>query len=434
MSSLHAESPRTSAAPLPRQPRRPEDTGLDWSFLVELLAKLLYVRGQLRLPDISAEVRLAPGVLDPLLQFMRSERLCEVVRQGETEGGMVYTLTDLGRDRARDYLARSQYVGPAPVPLQAYVEQVRQQSVFGMGVLRERLREAFHGIVIRQHLLDQFGAAMNSGRAIFIYGPAGSGKTFIAERLVDLLTDHVAVPHAIAVDNEVIQVFDAVVHRPAPHVRQSQGVLDLGALHDGRWVSCHRPVVLAGAELTLDMVDLQFDSKARFYQAPPQVKANNGLFIVDDLGRQLVSPRDLMNRWIVPLDRRVDFLALHTGKKFSIPFDVIVVFSSNLPPSKLADDAFLRRLGYKIHVGALDETEYRDIFTQVCQESGIPFDDAGYRYVLEELHVRHDKPLLACYPRDLLHQVRDIARFNGTAPVLSKELLDWSWNNYFTQE
>jgi hypothetical protein len=357
-----------------------------------------------------------------------------MVRRGETEGAMAYNLTDIGRSRAQDFLQRSQYAGPAPVSLEAYISQVEKQSIVDMGVTREKLNQAFSGIVIKQQLLNQFGAAMNSGRAIFVYGPAGSGKTYISERLVGLLSGSVAIPYAIEVDNEVIQVFDPVVHEPVLVQGPKPSVLDRGRSDDGRWVLCRRPVVLTGAELTLAMVDLEFDHKARFYQAPPQVKANNGLFIVDDLGRQLVSPQDLMNRWIVPLDRRVDYLALHTGKKFQIPFDVIVVFSSNIQPSKLADEAFLRRLGYKIFVGPLDEAEYRGIFMQVCAQTRVPFVEDGYRYVLEELHGKKGKTLLACHPRDILCQVRDIARFNGVPPELSRELLDWAWDNYFARD
>lgn len=421
-------------SPLPSMPQRVEDAGLDFSFLVELLAKVLYVRGQLRLPDLAAHVKLPPCVLEPLLTFMRTERLCEMVRRGETEGAIAYNLTDIGRSRAQDFLQRSQYAGPAPVSLKAYVSQVDKQSIVDMGVTREKLNQAFSGIVIKQQLLNQFGAAMNSGRAIFVYGPAGSGKTYISERLVGLLSGSVAIPHAIEVDNEVIQVFDPVVHEPVAVQGLKPSVLDRGRSDDGRWVLCRRPVVLTGAELTLAMVDLEFDHKARFYQAPPQVKANNGLFIVDDLGRQLVTPQDLMNRWIVPLDRRVDYLALHTGKKFQIPFDVIVVFSSNIQPSKLADEAFLRRLGYKIFVGPLDEAEYRRIFMQVCEQTRIPFVEDGYRHVLEELHGKKGKPLLACHPRDILCQVRDIARFNGVPSELSRELLNWAWDNYFARD
>ncbi|MDR3390402.1 MAG: ATP-binding protein [Sulfuriferula sp.] len=420
---------------LPRQPYTVEETGLGFLFLVELLVKILFLRGQLRLLDLAQHSKLSVGVLEPLLAFMRTERLCEVTRSSETETSTIYNLTELGRLRAQDFLQKSQYAGAAPVSLNAYIDQVHQQSIATMRVTREKLAQAFSGLIVKQSILKQFGAAMNSGRAIFIYGPAGSGKTFIAEHLVGLLSDEVAIPHAIVVDNEVIQIFDPLTHTPA--LPLNEGVvleLDRRKSCDNRWVLCHRPVIKTGGELSLSMLDLDFDESARFYQAPPQVKANNGLLIIDDLGRQLTPAIDIMNRWIVPLDRHVDYLALHTGKKFILPFDVIVVFSTNMPPSKLADDAFLRRLGYKIYVGPLDEGEYRAIARQVCDELQIPYDEEGISYLLRELHYKTGKPLNACIPRDILEQVRDIARYEGIAPKLSEELLDWAWNNYFTHD
>ncbi|WP_231480708.1 ATP-binding protein [Thiomonas sp. FB-Cd] len=429
-----APSPATAPAPvsvLPPAVRRVQDTGVSEALLLELMVKVLYLRGQMRLPELSAHVCLPATVLEALLGFLRSERLCEMSRRGETDAAMAFNLTELGRNRARDFLRRSQYAGPAPVGLEAYVAQVRHQSVKSMRVTQPQLQVAFRGVVIRPQITEQFGAAMNSGRAIFVYGPPGSGKTYVSELLVRLLSGHVAIPHAVAVDNEIMQIYDPMVHcavdEPLPH----QG-LDRGTGRDLRWVACERPVVRTGAELTLPMVDLQFDREAGFYQAPPQVKANNGLFIIDDLGRQLVPAQSLMNRWIVPLDRAIDFLGLHTGAKFLVPFDVIVVFSSNLLPSQLADEAFLRRLGYKIHMGHIDEPDYRAIFQQVCDEFEIPYSSAAVEHLLQH-HAAEDRPLLACLPRDLLEQVRDRARFQGEAATLSAANLDWAWNNYFAK-
>lgn len=422
-------------AQLPPQPRTIDETGLSFQFLVELLTKALFLRGQMRLLDLVAYSKLSVTVLEPLLAFMRTERMCEATRSSEAETAIAYNLTELGRLRAEDYLRKSQYVGPAPVSLSAYVKQVREQSVANMQVTREQLFKVFDGLVVKEGILKQFGAAMNSGRAIFVYGPAGSGKTFIAEHLAGLLSGDVAIPHAIVVDNEVIQVFDPLVHDALLPLNGNGGLgLDRRMSTDARWVACHRPVIKTGGELTLAMLDLDFDESARFYQAPPQVKANNGLLIIDDLGRQLAPAIDIMNRWIVPLDRHVDYLALHTGKKFMLPFDVIVVFSTNLPPSKLADEAFLRRLGYKIYVGPLSEEEYRVIAKQVCGELQIPFSEEGFNYLLHEHHYKSGKPLSACIPRDILEQLRDIARYEGKSAEMSRELLDWAWNNYFTHD
>ena len=421
---------------LPPQPRSIEETGLSFQFLVELLTKALFLRGQLRLLDLVAYSKLSVAVLEPLLAFMRSERMCEAIRSSEAETAIAYSLTELGRLRAEDYLRKSQYVGPAPVNLMAYVKKVREQSVANMQVTREQMSRVFNGLVVKEGILKQFGSAMNSGRAIFVYGPAGSGKTFIAEHLSGLLSGDVAIPHAIVVDNEVIQIFDPLAHEttlPLNGNDMPQG-FDRRMSTDARWLCCHRPVIKTGGELTLAMLDLDFDESARFYQAPPQVKANNGLLIIDDLGRQLAPAIDIMNRWIVPLDRHVDYLALHTGKKFMLPFDVIVVFSTNLPPSKLADEAFLRRLGYKIFVGPLSEVEYRLVATKVCEDLAIPFNEEGFNYLLHEHHYKSGKPLSACIPRDILEQLRDLARYEGKPAEMTRELLDWAWNNYFTHD
>jgi SpoVK/Ycf46/Vps4 family AAA+-type ATPase len=272
---------------------------------------------------------------------------------------------------------------------------------------------------------------MNSGSAMFLYGPAGSGKTFLAEQLLRLLSGHVAVPHAICVDNEVIQLFDPLIHETVDERAGSPDSLYSQRHMDARWALCRRPVSLTGGELTLDMLNLYFDETTRFYQAPPHVKANNGLFIIDDLGRQLVSPQQLMNRWIVPMDRRHDYQALHNGYKFAIPFDVILVFSTNMTPRDIADEAFLRRLGYKIHVGPLEESEYRSIFRDVCKAKGVPYSDDAVEYLLREHHEKDGKPLLACYPRDIVGQIRDFAVYRDEVPELTHDALDWAWRNYF---
>lgn len=418
---------------LPAAPRTPEETGLGFSFLVELAAKILFVRGQQRLAELVAAIRLRPGVLMPILEFLRTQNLCEATRHGDSDGAASYKLTDLGRTRATEFMRRCQYAGVAPVGLTDYVKQVETQSVSGMNVTHDRLQQLFSDVVVNGPLLEKFGVAMNSDRAIFVYGPPGSGKTFIAERLVRLLSGAVAVPHALEVNGEVIQIFDPLVHEPVAAAGADAAEIDCGESGDFRWVLCRRPVVMSGAELTLSMVDLEFDRSTRYYHAPQQLKANNGLFILDDLGRQLVSPQELMDRWIVPLDRRIDYLSLHTGQKFMVPFDVIVVFSSNMRPADLADEAFLRRLGHKIFVGSLDEGDYRAILRRECERQGLPYAEAGFDY-LRQRHEAESRPMLACQPRDLLGQVCDYARYHGTSPCLSPESLGRAWDSYFARE
>lgn len=428
-----------SASLMPIPPATVEETGLPFFFLVELVAKHLFRGGPQRASELADRLHLLPGVTESLLVFMRDERLIEVQArtQGTVSGAMTkdftYALTDLGRARAGDAMARCQYAGPAPVSLGDYVRQVALQSFRDERVTRDDVRRHFGSEVIRPDLLEQFGAAMNSGRAMFVYGPPGAGKTYIAERLIGLMAGAVYIPHAIYVEGEIIQVHDPLVHRPVEHPNEARSRIERHVAQDGRWVRCNRPVVLNGGELSLSMLDLQFDHESRYYTAPPQVKANNGLLIIDDLGRQLSEPRVIMNRWIVPMDRQMDYLALHTGVKFQVPFDLSLVFSTNLPPSSLADEAFLRRLGYKIYVGHLDEASYGEIFKRVCQQMGVPFSEAGLAYVLQR-HEREHKPLLACIPRDLVGQVRDHASYLGQAPALDEGLLGWAWNNYYVHD
>jgi len=418
---------------LPPSPHNVEETGLDFLFLTELLSKILFLRGRMSLSDLSGHVKLPVSVLESVLDFMRAEHLCELASRGDNSASTFFQLSDTGRLRAGDYMRRCQYAGPAPVSLDAYSAQVLRQSIRDVHYTREIMAAGFDGFIIRSTVLDQLGAAMNSGRAIIIYGQPGTGKTFIAENLTRLLQDFVAIPYAITVDNEVIQMYDPHVHELMP---QKAATHNLGRKHlvDARWLACKRPIAIAGGELTMETLDLDFDDGTRFYQAPPHVKANNGLFVIDDLGRQMVSPQDLMNRWIVPLDRRLDYLTLHTGYKFQIPFDVIVVFSSNIDPSELADEAFLRRLGYKIHIDALSEDQYRQVFRQVCDKLAIPFIEDALQHLLHERHYKEGRALLACYPRDLLGQVRDLARYESRPPALSAQVLDWAWHNYFAPD
>lgn len=426
-------SPHTAAPAAARAPRSVEETGLPFLFLSELIAKVLYRRGQLRLPELAAHLKLGAAVIDPLIAFLRAEKLCEIARTGAsgTDADLSYTLTEAGRARAATALARNAYAGPAPVTLAAYNEQVRAQSVAGMQVTREAMAAAFAGITANPHVLAQLGAAMNSGRALFLHGLAGSGKTYLAERLRDLLTGSIAVPHALMVDGEVIPFFDSMQHVQVEEETPATAGLDRGNAPDLRWVrGVRRPAALAGGELTLDMLDLRFDPHTRLYQAPPHLKSNNGIFVIDDLGRQRCTPESLMNRWIVPMDRNVDYLSLHTGYTFQVPFDVIVVFSSNFVPQRLSDGAFLRRLGYKIEVPPASEAEYAQLFRQACADTGVAFDSAAFDYLLA-CHAGRGVPLLACYPRDLLRQLRDLARYEDRVPELSREALDWAWDNYF---
>lgn len=409
---------------LPPRPQSLPETGLPFAFLLDLCLKVLFNGGPRPLWALADHLRLPVGLLEPLHAFLRRERLCEVARQGTVDGDLTLQLTGSGSERAEAALRRSRYAGPAPVTLADYGARIEAQAAASPEMNEATMAEAFAGVVLRAPVLRQLGAGLNSGRALLIHGPSGSGKTFIAERLAGVLGGDVLVPHALFVDDEVIQVFDPLVHAAvtAPGIRRPVG--------DTRWVCSRRPVVMVGGELTLAMLDLQFDPQTRFYVAPPQVKANNGLFIVDDLGRQLVATRDLLNRWIVPLDRRIDHYALHTGSTFRLPFAVCVVFSSNLAPADLADEAFLRRLGYKVPIGELSPGEYMQILDQACERAGIEATAASRDYLLRR-HAREQRPLLACTPADLVGKLCDDARYRGEAPVMTESGLAWAWETYF---
>ncbi|QJD89655.1 ATP-binding protein [Duganella dendranthematis] len=437
---LVATAAESSAPADARAPRSVEETGLSFLFLTELVLKVLFQRGQVRLPELAVHIKLSISVITPLVTFLRDEKLCEVTRSGHsgTDADLTYHLTDAGALRATACLNRNAYAGPAPVTLAAYVAQVATQSVRHLHVTRADVAGAFSDVVASQGVLDQMGAAMNSGRAMFIYGQAGSGKTFLAERLCGLLHGAIAVPYAIMIDAEVVPFYDPVQHQPVAAAASAPGDTisiefgDRNRTLDARWVrGLQRPTALTGGELTMEMLDLRFDANTRLYQAPPHLKANNGIFIIDDLGRQRCSPLELMNRWIVPMDRGVDYLSLHTGLVFQVPFDVVVVFSSNFLPERLSDGAFLRRLGYKIEVPPQTQAEYELLFRQACTAHGMAFDADAFAYLLNEHHAKDQTPLLACYPRDLIRQVRDLARYENTQPKIDRRSLDWAWQNYF---
>jgi predicted ATPase with chaperone activity len=416
----------------PPAPRRLIDLGINEQVLIELIVKVMYLRGNLSLIEVARHLCLPTTIVEEMFGFLRAERVVELLRRGAAVSDVEYGLTENGRARAADYLRKCRYAGPMPVTLEDYALQVGQQGITVMRVTQSDIHNAYRDLVVREELRDLIGAAMNSHRPMFFYGPAGSGKTFLAESLLRLIRGTIHVPYALIVDGEIIQVFDPMIHRRVD-VEKAKGVLDNRTRGDERWVACHRPVAISGGELTIEMLNLQYDHVAGYYQAPAHVKANNGLYIIDDLGRQQLKPEQLMNRWIVPMDRRRDYLNLHTGGSFEVPFDVRLVFSTNLAPKVIADEAFLRRLGYKIHVGPVSESEYERIFRQVCDEFAVAFHGGTFEALLN-LHRHASKPTFACYPRDLIAQVRDYATYREWPVDLTPQLIEWAWHSYFATQ
>jgi hypothetical protein len=406
------------------------DTGLGADLVEQLLIKTLY-GGEATGLALSERMCLPFGVFEPIVERARAERLIEVRgATGTSASSYRYCLTDLGRDRGRQYLDINQYVGPAPVPLDAYVARMRALATSRGYIDRDRLRSGFSHLIIADRILEQLGPAVNANKALFLYGQPGNGKTVIGEGLGRTIGGEMHMPHAIDIDGHIITMFDPINHERLDEP-DDKSMLIAAAPRDHRWVRIRRPVVVTGGELTLDMLDLTFNPASKFYEAPLQLKANGGVLLVDDFGRQRIRPEDLLNRWIVPLESRVDYLTLHTGKKFQVPFDVLVVFATNLEPASLADEAFLRRIPYKIAIDDPSVEEFTRIFELNCTQRGLKFHQVMVAY----LHRRHyrpeGRPLRACQPRDLLDQVTALCRYRGSEPTISRELLDAACASYF---
>ena len=412
------------------RPTQLEDTGLSETFVADLVAKQLLDRGSLTIAELSSLLALAGSIIERILNFMRGEARIEVKPRTGHEQALSYALTEAGRASALDAMMRSGYVGPAPVPLKHYARVARAQTIHGRSVAKGAMRKAFEDVVIEPELLDRLGPSMNSGRAVFLYGAAGTGKTYISQKLSRLFYDLTLVPHAIAIDDVVVQVFDHQLHKVVSHdVGDERIMLERG--HDPRFNVCERPVAITGGELTGEMLEVRYDPATRLYEAPLQRKANNGIFIIDDMGRQRITPKELFNRWIVPLEEKRDYLDLGHGKHFSVPFDVILMFSTNIHPLELADEAFLRRIGYKIEFKTLSPELYSRIWNDVCQEFRVVCEPDVLEFVFQELHAVHGVPLLPCHPRDLLGMAVDHAVYSDEPRRVTKSHMQWAWDNYF---
>ena len=414
---------------VPRMARSVKDTGLGLGLLVDLTMKFMYYEGNLTGYELSERLRLPySGVVDQVLDFLKREKLIEVKGTGGfAESAYQYAISEKGRATAREALERSQYTGPAPVTLQSYVEGFRRQPLTDVVVHPRTMRQALSHLVINEGTFAHLGPAVNSGRSLFLFGHPGNGKTAIAESIGEmLLGEAIYVPHAMAIGGQIVRVFDSVNHKLA----EPSGGVDK---EDARWVRIQRPVIITGGELTLDTLDLVYDESNKYYEAPFQMKANGGMLLIDDFGRQTARPRDLLNRWIVPLEKRIDFLTLHTGRKIEVPFDVLIVFSTNLEPRDLVDEAFLRRIRHKIEIRDPSWDEYREIFQRMCKARNVSFEEQGLTYLIQEHYLRAKRAKRACHPRDLIDQVIDIARYLDTEPVLSKDLLDLACESYFVE-
>ncbi len=439
--TISAERPVKTTRPLvgsfmPPPINKVEDTGLSVLWLQDLVLKVLYFQGYLTGLKISEAVSLPfAGIVDQILEGLKREKMIEVrsSQMGLGESAYLYALTGAGMIRAREALDRCQYAGPAPVPLESYNDSVRRQSRERIQVTSRNMHQVLGDLTFGENTFRKLGPAVNSGTSIFIYGAPGNGKTSVARAIGKLiLAQTMYIPYAIFCEGQVITLFDTVNHQLAPEEDTTQNGRG-GPRKDGRWVRIRRPFIVVGGELNLEGLDLVFDDTLKFYEAPFQVKANGGILLIDDFGRQQVRPRDLLNRWIVPLENRIDYLSLHTGRKFEVPFDVLVMFSTNLPPKDLVDEAFLRRLRHKIEIGDPSFEEYREIFKKVAAAKGVTYSDEGLAYLLQEWYIKPERKMRASHPRDICDQILDIAQYQTVEPVMSKEMIDRASESYFVE-
>ena len=433
------EDPRQ--APFVPQPQTIDETGLDFGLLLDLCIKTMYYIGRPRARVVSSQLGLSFHIVQEVLTFLKREQLCEVVGSaGLGEQNYQYTLTAKGAEKAEEVLTRSRYVGPAPVPFQKYLELLERQSMKHLGVAREDVERVLSNLVLSERTLRSIGPAVNSGKAILLYGGSGNGKSTMAKAIGDMIEGEVLVPYAIEINGQIIKVFDARTHQeiedslPAERRSDENGNgLPNGPerRRDRRWALVRRPVVMAGGELTLRDLELRYDPISKLYAAPLQVRANGGVLVIDDFGRQLVQPRELLNRWIVPMDKGSDHLTLQTGESIEIPFDVLLVFSTNLPPAQLGDEAFFRRIHHKIEIPNPTREEFMQILERVCRELDFTFSQEGASHLLEHHYAETGRPLRGCHPRDLMELVEDIARYRDRVPALEPDLIDLACESYF---
>jgi predicted ATPase with chaperone activity len=407
------------------KPQSVSELDVHQTVLEDLALKILYLSGTLSISELAERARLSFEVTKELAYQLRTELLCQVT--GMNGNIPQIAITSQGRTRAMELLSLNCYTGPAPVSLESYVEQTRNQSIRKVEVHADDVQRAFAHLVIDRDTLRQFGTALNSGSSIFLYGPPGTGKTTAAETLSRVVAeDEVWIPYALEVDGQIITVFDEAIHKRTEESKH--------ASRDGRWVLCHRPAVLVGGELTVEMLDLQFNPVTKYYVAPAQMKANNGVLIIDDFGRQRIRPEDLLNRWVVPLDRRIDFLALVGGKKIEVPFEMLVVFASNIDPAELVDACFLRRIQTKIKIGAVTDAQFSEIFRRVAEENKVAYDADVPKDLINFIRGTLKQELRQCYPRDIVNQVLWAAHYEGKKPYMDHASLEQAVEAYFLEK
>lgn len=414
---------------VPSAPKTLEEAGLSEALVEELMMRFLLARGEAMGRIIADQLQLPFRLIEPILNRLKLEQLT-AYRGANSVNDYTHTLTDQGRDRARRYTLVTTYFGAAPVRLEDYCKAVKLQSVEGQNPRREQLDDAFNDLLIDKRMLSKLGPAINSGRGMFLYGYPGNGKTSIAERVTAAFGKYIWIPRALLIDGEIMRLYDPMMHERAPKPK-SEGLLNHCEV-DKRWVRIRRPTIVAGGELTMEMLEVQRDRDTNINEAPLQLKSNCGVLLIDDFGRQKMRVDELLNRWIVPLEKRYDYLNMSSGKKTQVPFDQLVIFSTNLQPKDLVDDAFLRRIPYKIEVPNPSEDAFRKLFEIMCPKLGIPHIPEAINYLIEKHYRPTDRPFRNCHPRDLLLQVRNYCLYHAYKLELRPEYIDFAVENYFS--
>jgi hypothetical protein len=434
-------APQTGNQYVPRTPSKWEELGLSLPTLFDMILRVIFTRGQISGGSIAVELAVPFPVLSPVLQAMRKQSLVDIVGQQGNGGGdsaFIYEIKPpKGAAALEEAMSKTTYVGPLPVPFADYSEAVLAQTIKKLIVTRRTIRRAFEDLILTEEILNEIGPAINSASSIFFFGYPGNGKTSVAERITRLMADVIYVPHAIEANNQIIRVFDPILHTPVKEeeaAADASPLLKRGSEYDRRYVRIKRPTIVVGGELTMPMLDLRYNAVGKFYEAPLQMKANGGIFMIDDFGRQQVRAMDLLNRWIVPLEKKYDYLSTTQGTKIEVPFDEVLIFSTNLDPNQLADEAFLRRIKFKIEIRDPSEEQYRMIWELVCKGRRVEYDPSGIDYLLTKWYKPTNRPLRMCQPRDILDQMVSIAKYNMERVNFSPDLIDAACGTYFISD
>ncbi len=420
----------------PPEPESIEQTGLAESTVEQIILKILYYRGDLYGQDLSAAIGLKFSVIQDIVEALKLRHYVQVKKSlGVGNVASLFTLTETGRGRAREHLASNQYSGPAPVPLEQYVALVRQQRPREGWLTNEALAKAFKGMVLTERIVAQIGPAISSANSLLLYGKPGDGKTFLIESLANLDTAPIFLPYAIECQGNIVQLYDPIYHQRIDADEEAAAMtISIERSYDRRWAKCKRPFIVSGGELAMDMLDLRYNETSKVYEAPFQLKANNGIYLIDDFGRQRATPAEVLNRWIVPMERRVDYLSFLTGGKMTAPFETFLVFSTNLNPSDLGDEAFLRRIQYKMLLRGPGENEFIRIFEAFCTARKLPFTRDLIQRFIEKRYRRTGKAFRRCHPRDVLSHALNLIHFEKLPFALTDELLDRAFESCFVQD